>query len=74
MNQAVLMQEIIINITAPEMLNGIMLLRLEWIVKVMIQELESSKITDPDSNEPLVCFYFFILILRNFGKNIRGVT
>ena len=59
--QAVLMQELIINIskyisTTPEMFNGIMKLRLGWIVEVMKQELESSKITDPESNEPLVIF------------------
>jgi len=61
--QAVLMQELIINIskyisTAPEMFNGIMKLRLGWIVQVMKQEIESSKITDPDSDEPLVIHFF----------------
>lgn len=57
--QAVLMQELIINIskyisTSPEMFNGIMKLRLGWIVEVMKQELETSKITDPESDEPMV--------------------
>ena len=57
--QAVLIQELIINIskyisTAPEMFNGIMKLRLGWIIEVMKQELELSKMTDPDNNQPLV--------------------
>ena len=56
--QAVLMQELIINIskyitTTPEMFDGIMKLRLGWIVEVMKQELEESSITDPESDEPL---------------------
>ena len=53
------MQELIINIskyisTSPEIFSGIMKLRLGWIVQVMQQELESSKLTDPESDEPLV--------------------
>lgn len=56
--QAVLMQELIINIskyisTDPEMFNGIMKLRLGWILEVMKQEIAESKITDPESDEPL---------------------
>lgn len=44
---AVLMQELIINVskyisTSPEMFNGIMKLRLSWIIQVMKQELEAS--------------------------------
>ena len=60
--QAVLIQELIINIskyisTAPEMFNGIMKLRLGWIIEVMKQELELSKMTDPDNNQPLVNYF-----------------
>lgn len=56
--QAVLIQELIINIskyisTSPEIFNGIMKLRFGWIIEVMKQELESSKMTDPDSEELL---------------------
>jgi hypothetical protein len=36
-----------------------MKLRLGWIIEVMKQELESSKMTDPDNNEPLVRLIFF---------------
>lgn len=78
--QAVLMQELIINIskyisTSPEMFNGIMKLRLGWIVEVMKQELETSKITDPDNDEPLDIYalspneikqlLYFILVCNN---------
>ena len=57
--QAVLMQELIINIskyisTSPEMFNGIMKLRLGWIVEVMKQELEGSRIGDMETDEPIV--------------------
>jgi phosphorylase kinase alpha/beta subunit len=57
--QAVLIQELVINIskyisTYPEMFNGIMKLRLGWIVEVMKQELQESHITDPENDdEPL---------------------
>jgi phosphorylase kinase alpha/beta subunit len=78
--QAVLMQELIINIskyisTTPEMFNGILKLRLGWIIEVMRQELETSKITDPENNQPLKLFclspndvkqlLFFILTCNN---------
>ena len=68
-HQAVLMQELIINIskyisTTPEMFDGIMKLRLGWIVEVMKQELETSKITDPESNEPLVSFISTLSFVR----------
>ncbi|CAF0884251.1 unnamed protein product, partial [Brachionus calyciflorus] len=54
--QAVLIQELIINIskyisTSPEIFNGIMKLRLGWIVEVMKQELETSRMNDNDSEE-----------------------
>jgi phosphorylase kinase alpha/beta subunit len=57
-NQAVLIQELIINIgmlmsTQPEMFDGIMKLRLGWVVQVMKRELELSQVMDPDTNEPM---------------------
>jgi phosphorylase kinase alpha/beta subunit len=66
--QAVLMQELIINISKyisclPEMFKGIMKLRLGWIVEVMKQELESSKMTDPENNEPLVSYVMLNLLI-----------
>ncbi len=77
--QAVLIQELIINIskyisTTPEIFDGIMKLRLGWIVEVMKQELEASKITDPDSEEPLVIkimfliLYYFLFILFIYNR------
>lgn len=78
--QAVLVQELIINIskyisTGPEMFNGIMKLRLSWIIEVMKQELEASRITDPENDEPLNIYslspnqikqlLFFILTCNN---------
>ena len=61
--QAVLMQELIITIskhitTNPEMFNGIMKIRLGWIIEVMKQELAASKITNPENDEPLVFIYY----------------
>ena len=60
--QAVLVQELIINIskyitTNLEIFNGIMKLRLSWILEVMKQELQDSR-SDADNDEPLVYFDF----------------
>ncbi len=59
--QAVLIQELIINIskyitTNLEIFNGIMKLRISWIVEVMKQELQSNskQTNENDSDEPLV--------------------